>query len=43
MLRDVSGCDYNEIARLLDTPLGTIKSRIHQARKEVRPLLRITD
>ena len=43
VLRDVNGCDYNEIARLLDTPLGTIKSRIHQARKEVRPLLRVTD
>ncbi len=43
VLRDVNGLDYNEIARLLDTPLGTIKSRIHHARKFVRPLLAVTD
>jgi len=41
VLRDVQGLDYNEIARLLDTPVGTIKSRIHFARKAVRPLLRV--
>ncbi|KQY56976.1 RNA polymerase sigma factor [Nocardioides sp. Root140] len=40
VLRDVQELDYNEIARLLDTPLGTIKSRIHAARNAVRPLLR---
>jgi RNA polymerase sigma-70 factor (ECF subfamily) len=39
VLRDVGELDYNEIARLLDAPLGTIKSRIHEARKLVRPLL----
>jgi len=43
VLRDVNGLDYNEIARLLDTPLGTIKSRIHHARKFVRPLLAVID
>jgi RNA polymerase sigma-70 factor (ECF subfamily) len=43
VLRDVQGLDYNEIARLLDTPLGTIKSRIHTARATVRPLLSIQD
>lgn len=41
VLRDVQGLDYNEIARLLDTPLGTIKSRIHHARLAVRPLLSV--
>jgi len=41
VLRDVQGLDYNEIARLLDTPLGTIKSRIHHARQAVRPLLSV--
>jgi RNA polymerase sigma-70 factor, ECF subfamily len=41
VLRDVQELDYNEIARLLDTPLGTIKSRIHHARQAVRPLLRV--
>jgi RNA polymerase sigma-70 factor (ECF subfamily) len=43
VLRDVQGLDYNEIARLLDTPLGTIKSRIHHARQAVRPLLRVQE
>ena len=41
MLRDVQELDYNEIAALLDVPLGTVKSRIHAARTAVRPLLRI--
>jgi RNA polymerase sigma-70 factor (ECF subfamily) len=40
VLRDVNELDYNEIARLLDLPLGTVKSRIHHARTFVRPLLR---
>ncbi len=43
VLRDVQELDYNEIARLLDTPLGTIKSRIHAARQAVRPLLVVRD
>lgn len=40
VLRDVQGLEYAEIARLLDVPLGTVKSRIHRARREVRPMLR---
>lgn len=43
VLRDVQELDYNEIARLLDAPLGTIKSRIHHARQAIRPLLRVHD
>ncbi len=43
VLRDVQELDYNEIARLLDLPLGTVKSRIHHARQAVRPLLRLHD
>lgn len=43
VLRDVQQLDYAEIARLLDVPLGTVKSRIHSARAAVRPLLRVTD
>ena len=35
--------DYNEIAALLNVPLGTVKSRIHAARNAVRPLLKVTD
>jgi RNA polymerase sigma-70 factor (ECF subfamily) len=43
VLRDVQELDYNEIAALLDIPLGTVKSRIHSARNAVRPLLKISD
>ncbi len=39
VLRDLGERDYQEIARLLDLPLGTVKSRIHHARRFVRPLL----
>jgi RNA polymerase sigma-70 factor (ECF subfamily) len=41
VLRDVQQLDYNEIAALLDIPLGTVKSRIHAARLAVRPLLAV--
>jgi RNA polymerase sigma-70 factor, ECF subfamily len=43
VLRDVQELDYNEIASLLDLPLGTVKSRIHAARQAVRPLLKVSD
>ena len=43
VLRDVAELDYNEIARLLGIPLGTVKSRIHEARKLVRPMLLARD
>jgi RNA polymerase sigma-70 factor (ECF subfamily) len=43
VLRDVQQLDYNEIATLLDIPLGTVKSRIHSARNAVRPLLKVSD
>ncbi len=39
VLRDIEELDYSEIALLLDLPLGTVKSRIHQARKTIQPLL----
>ena len=40
VLRDVHQLDYAEIAQVLDVPLGTVKSRIHAARRAVQPLLR---
>ncbi|GAA3222558.1 RNA polymerase sigma factor [Actinocorallia longicatena] len=39
VLRDVSQLEYSEIAEQLNLPLGTVKSRIHEARKQVRATL----
>jgi RNA polymerase sigma-70 factor (ECF subfamily) len=40
LLRDVYELAYDEIAALLDVPLGTVKAQIHHGRKLVRPMLR---
>ena len=39
MLRDLLGMDYAEIAELLDVPVGTVKSRIHEGRASLQRLL----
>lgn len=39
LLRDVHGLTYDEIAQLLELPLGTVKAQIHHGRKLTRPLL----
>ncbi|ANH37482.1 ECF RNA polymerase sigma factor SigE [Nocardioides dokdonensis FR1436] len=43
LLRDVYGLPYDEIARLVGAPLGTIKAQIHHGRRLARPLLRGDD
>ena len=40
LLRDVYGLPYDEIARLVGAPLGTVKAQIHHGRRLARPLLR---
>jgi RNA polymerase sigma-70 factor (ECF subfamily) len=40
LLRDVYGMAYEDIARHLALPLGTVKAQIHHGRKLARPLLR---
>jgi RNA polymerase sigma-70 factor (ECF subfamily) len=40
LLRDVYGLPYDEIAALVEAPLGTVKAQIHHGRKLARPLLR---
>jgi RNA polymerase sigma factor (sigma-70 family) len=42
VLRDVCQLDYAEIAGHLGIPAGTVKSRIHQARSDVREFLLAT-
>jgi RNA polymerase sigma-70 factor (ECF subfamily) len=39
VLRDICQLDYSEIASFLGVPEGTVKSRIHQARADVRSFL----
>ena len=42
LLRHVEGRPYEEIAEMLDLPLGTVKTYIHRARNELRILLAAT-
>jgi RNA polymerase sigma-70 factor (ECF subfamily) len=39
ILSDVQGLAYDEVAAVMDTPLGTVKSRIARARGHLRALL----
>lgn len=41
VLRDLQGVAYEEIARLLAVPVGTVKSRLHRGRTELRERLRL--
>lgn len=43
VLRDLEGMKYEEIAVALDLPIGTVRSRLHRARLELRSILEKTE
>ena len=40
VLKDIEGVKYEQIAEIIDCPVGTVRSRIHRARSEMREKLR---
>ena len=40
ILREVDDCPYEQIAEILDLPVGTIRSRLHRARLQLRDQLK---
>ena len=39
VLRDLQGLSYDEMGRLLNIPEGTVKSKLHRARMDLRDIL----
>ncbi len=40
VLREIDGCDYETIGEILDLPVGTVRSRLHRARTQLREQLK---
>ena len=41
VLKEIDGMSYEEIADIVKVPLGTVRSRIHRARLELREKLSV--
>ena len=39
IMKDMDGMKYEDMAEVLDVPIGTIRSRLHRARLELREIL----
>jgi RNA polymerase sigma-70 factor (ECF subfamily) len=39
VLREMEQCDYDTIAQVLNLPIGTVRSRLHRARLQLKELL----
>lgn len=40
VLREIEGCEYVTIAEILELPIGTVRSRLHRARMQLREELK---
>jgi len=40
VLREMDGCSYEQISEILDLPVGTVRSRLHRARMQLRDQLK---
>ena len=40
VLREIEGCCYESISEILDLPIGTVRSRLHRARLQLREELK---
>ena len=40
ILRDIQDLDYEEIAKILDIPIGTVKSKINRGREKLKVILK---
>jgi RNA polymerase sigma-70 factor (ECF subfamily) len=43
IMKEIEGHKYETIAEILEVPIGTIRSRLHRARLELRAILQETD